>query len=840
QQVQTELEQLQQSLDAEDAEVDPDDPAREEGDDAAWEDVNEEEDMMADQETLLDDVEIISPDTGISIAPGENRAPTSLLFDRHVEELSFPTIYCGQARNVPSSVSITQIAKAEARMFDRRCARNVPKLFLSFCRLRRHKIAAQVTLALRKKRRRNNVTVRDMLNAATVEQLVQHNDGYKILQVDRSSPAYWERKKKTVFAMYRQFGLPSLFVTFSSAETRLVELLVVLVKVSSGRDISEEEARAMSWQEKVCLVQADPITVTRYLHRRFKELWKVMKSRGGPLNEYKMAQHFFRVEMQHRGSMHFHCLLWLDGAPLFDPADPGSEERCTKFIDELISCSLDNELGDLINVQFHRHSRTCRRQVGGRRMCRFGVPFPPMRCTRILVPFDGSVSEDVRKQLSTEYNALQQRMLALHKDSPDLSFDEFLLARPDVLEQCCLAEFAALYTFHTKRRSRSAPAEAEQADRHDEENEDDVDIFQEGEDQPQQVQVEAGQRDLLLKDKSGYVSRRAPNKAGGDNPRVIRYRNYSPGTDQDNFMREQLMLFSHWRDESPLSSNTRQLYAAMLDEIKTNRAKYVKLDINMEEVLAEVLRREECEDEEEGEDAAAVPQDFQVFEADDNLNADIGLDVAPDIMNSNVPQSDRFLLPHHIPEDEYLALVARLNERQRRYHLNLVHMLKTRPDEQMLHFVTGGAGVGKSALIKAITQSAIRVFVRVFQESPDHLTVAIMAPTGKAAFGVGGVTIASALKIFRENPNMTLGPDELNTLRTQLAHVRLFIIDEVSMVGRETFAQIDSRLRQIFNSQEPFGVSVLLLNFSHASLSPPNNKRQTLFHCSNCGGRGYP
>ncbi|KAK3926617.1 Tryptophan synthase beta chain [Frankliniella fusca] len=399
-----------------------------------------------------------------------------------------------------------------------------------------------------------------------------------------------------------------------------------------------------------------------------------------------------------------------------------------------------------------------------------------MRCTRILVPFDGSVSEDVRKQLSTEYNALQQRMLALHKDSPDLSFDEFLLAvgmdedhymevirsqeqlraisnvfinksevsaqeasmhiqglsmaeasvsdvyintsppeervrlqrsaaelqrlleedpdstdifaagilehyvqRPDVLEQCCLAEFAALYTFHTKRRSRSAPAEAEQADRHDEENEDDVDILQEGEDQPQQVQVEAGQRDLLLKDKSGYVSRRAPNKAGGDNPRVIRYRNYSPGTDQDNFMREELMLFSHWRDESPLSSNTRQLYAAMLDEIKTNRAKYVKLDINMEEVLAEVLRREECEDEEEGEDAAAVPQDFQ---ADDNLNADIGLDVAPDIMNSYVPQSDRFLLPHHIPEDEYLVLVARLNERQRRYHLNLVHMLKTRPDEQ--------------------------------------------------------------------------------------------------------------------------------------------------------------
>ncbi|KAK3918495.1 ATP-dependent DNA helicase pfh1 [Frankliniella fusca] len=388
---------------------------------------------------------------------------------------------------------------------------------------------------------------------------------------------------------------------------------------------------------------------------------------------------------------------------------------------------------------------------------------------------------------------------------------EHYVQRPDDLEQCCLAEFAAMFTFHSKPRSKRANAAAAQDVCVEEENEDDVEVNEEDETRPPppiaECLVAVAQKDLQLKDKSGYVSRRAPDKEGRDNPKVIRYRNYSPATDPDNFMREQLMLFSHWRDENTLVSNTRGLYEANLDVVKANRAKYVKLDINMEEVLEEVMRREERDEDGDNELDNAVPEDFRVFEADNDHNADIGLDVAPDILNVNAPLSERFLLPHHIPENDYLALVACLNERQRRYHLNIVHILKTRPDEQVLHFVTGGAGVGKSALIKAITQSAIRIFVKMFQENPNHLTVAIMAPTGKAAFGVGGVTIASALKIFTENPTMTLGPDELNTLRTQLAHVRLIIIDEVSMVGREMCAQIDKRLKQIFNSLEPFGGS---------------------------------
>ncbi|KAI5693521.1 hypothetical protein M8J75_000652 [Diaphorina citri] len=936
-----------------------------------WNELTEEEERLAEHETLLDEVNLVSADSGIRIAPGENRIPTSLLFDRHVEELSFPTIYWGEERKITSNVSMVQIAKAEARMFDRRCSTNIPKLFMMFSRLRRYKIANQISLALRKKRKQNTVTVRDILNTTFVNDLVQHNDGYRILQVDRSSPPYWEQKKKTVFAMYRQFGLPSLFVTFSCAETRCVELVVVLMKTLKGIDISEEEAQEMSWEEKVQLVQDDPVTVTRYMHRRFKEMWKVFVSRGGPLKDYKVSQSFVRVEFQHRGTMHFHCILFIDGAPQYNSNVPESMEACIQFVDELITCRLDESLGDLINVQFHRHSRSCHRMVRGVRHCRFGVPFPPMRRTVILLPLDETVSEEEKRAYSARYRALQQRMLELHRTREEMNFDDFLAAvpiseeeymlvigsqvrrakvflrrdlkeiklnaynklalilneanmdiqfmvdpygaavyvvdyvnkaergiskliketadqvrlgnapvveqmrsicnvfinksevsaqeacmhilglsmaeasvaevyintsppdarvrlqkpaaqlarlleenpdssdvfasgllehyeeRPNCLEGCCLADFAALYTFHVKKRGKQVRAEIVD----DDENIDA--ILEETEELEQELGV-GMEKDLPLKDGSGFITRRAKGSDGTDNPKLIRYVNYVITHDPDNFMREQVMLFFPWRSEDSMVTNCRGLYSENQEVIKLNREKYVRLNVDMEELLQEVLEQN-AEDDEPEEDDHDVPEEFAVFEADHNFPADIGQDVGPDILNVNGPQSEQFLLPRHLPEDEYLECIAHLNEKQRRYHLNLVHILKTRPEEQIFQFVSGGAGVGKSLLIKVITQSAIRIFIKLFDCHPDETTVVRMAPTGKAAFGMEGMTIASVLHIFSQNMDMVLGPDALNTLRSQLRHTRLFIIDEVSMVGRRMFSKINDRLQEVFGNKNCFG-----------------------------------
>ncbi len=51
-----------------------------------------------------------------------------------------------------------------------------------------------------------------------------------------------------------------------------------------------------------------------------------------------------------------------------------------------------------------------------------------MRRAGILVPFDNTVSDEARKVLSREYRVLRQRMLALHKETPGLCFDELFVA----------------------------------------------------------------------------------------------------------------------------------------------------------------------------------------------------------------------------------------------------------------------------------------------------------------------------------------------------------------------------------------------------------------------------
>jgi len=66
----------------------------------------------------------------------------------------------------------------------------------------------------------------------------------------------------------------------------------------------------------------------------------------------------------------------------------------------------------------------------------------------------------------------------------------------------------------------------------------------------------------------------------------------------------------------------------------------------------------------------------------------------------------------------------------------------TKPEPLHL-FVSGGAGTGKSHLITALYQMALRILSRE-GDKPNDITVLLTAPTGTAAFNIGGVTLHSA------------------------------------------------------------------------------------------------
>ena len=92
----------------------------------------------------------------------------------------------------------------------------------------------------------------------------------------------------------------------------------------------------------------------------------------------------------------------------------------------------------------------------------------------------------------------------------------------------------------------------------------------------------------------------------------------------------------------------------------------------------------------------------------------------------------------------------------------------------------------------------------------DDLTCAITAPTGLAAFNVGGNTIHRVfqLPIEHEGKSATywsLPKASQKVMRTTLRNVKFIIVDEVSMVSSLNLAYMHLRLEELFGTNERFG-----------------------------------
>ena len=111
--------------------------------------------------------------------------------------------------------------------------------------------------------------------------------------------------------------------------------------------------------------------------------------------------------------------------------------------------------------------------------------------------------------------------------------------------------------------------------------------------------------------------------------------------------------------------------------------------------------------------------------------------------------------------------------------------------------VSSTAGTGKSYLIHCF-----RLLLQC--------KVLVAAPTG---VNIDGQTLHSLLSLPTRGEFKDLEGERLTKLQQAFSEVKYLIIDEMSMVGRKIFGQVDRRLRQAFphHSQEVFrGCSCLL------------------------------
>ena len=933
--------------------------------------------------TLLDE-KICDKNEVLSVAPGEGQRPLSTYRDPHSEYLAFPTIFCGQKRIDNSErhtpVYYSDICKWELRCVDRRVALHVPNIFYKMKKLQTDQVCSKVHLAVRRcKTKGKGYTAGYILKDNMGESLVRLDEGYRIFKTIRNSPQYWENQKKEVFAMIRQLGIPTFFISLSANDLHWSELIITLGKLVDKQDYTEAVAsNTLSWQTRSRLVQSDPVTCVRHFdHRVSQFIQTILKSPESPLGV--LNDFFYRVEFQQRGSPHIHMLVWIDGSPKYGEND---DIEVSEYIDHVATCSADVPLEskEFLEFQKHKHSRSCRKE--GKPVCRFGIPFPPMRETVIIQPYtadDRSVYEEYykivhehlnkldedltfdeflkevglceedymravrtsvktekvflkRKPIENRINPYMKDLLGVWKANHDIQFildayacamyivayinksakgmsslmaeackearkgnkslkesvrhigNKFLNAvevsaqeaaylilqlnismksrkceflptapqsertfllkskrdlealpedsteieadnivkryskRHEALENYCLADFVSKIVSVTKVASKSSQESDDQELVHqlqEEANEDDN-----GGINPSSQDALQAVRYSITNGGFRIVLRRKP--------KILRYVKYNLKIDPENYFREQLLLFYPWRNEEKDLLNGHETYEMSFKAV-SQQIDSVKLEYDANsELLNEVQEAVETQtldnfdevspniesvevNDAQNEPVQSTKYAFYSPETRDHTFYDLGADIG---LGTHIANDDIELIQNRLPEKEYLNMLSSLNQKQRQIFTHIVHSLTFKYEEQLCVFITGGAGVGKSVIIRTLYQALHRLLCSDSGQNPENIKILLCAYTGLAAYNIQGSTLHSAFCI-EPNKKLTykqLSDDKRNTLQTKYMHLSVLIVDEVSMVGNEMLNFLYLRLQEIKGNKKHFGgVHVVLV-----------------------------
>ena len=96
--------------------------------------------------------------------------------------------------------------------------------------------------------------------------------------------------------------------------------------------------------------------------------------------------------------------------------------------------------------------------------------------------------------------------------------------------------------------------------------------------------------------------------------------------------------------------------------------------------------------------------------------------------------------------DYYRQMVQTLNNEHKEFFYNILHHIKTW-ETPFYCFLSGGAGVGKSHLTKALHQAALKYYNTRAGDDFHQNKVILLAPTGKAAYTIKGNTVHNALAV---------------------------------------------------------------------------------------------
>ena len=428
------------------------------------------------------------------------------------------------------------------------------------------------------------------------------------------------------------------------------------------------------------------------------------------------------------------------------------------------------------------------------------LPIPLRRTSRTIVYVPTDFPEDRVKLMKPLY-VIEN----LDDDSEEVfctSIIDRYIARPAGLEDMCLAHFATWYTLKNTDKDDSHPALIE-----DDTNE------------------QLSKKVIKLQDNKGYMAKRRQQA-------ILRTHVYSKLKQTENFFHSKLMLYAPWRNENDLKGNIPSYEQSFLQQSETFNDNFQQFEHNSDLLntalqdyeengpitdIWDSLNSETVQTNEEDmnqqraldPDSAFTNPEFSTGINSNDIRHEIGVSAVSYTVND-----------HRLSEEDTRELIQKLNTEQKEIFTEILSWCrqcsksrKQGPKPPPLYtFITGGAGTGKSLLIKAIFNMAVKE-LEAEGDSPSDTTVLLLAPTGTAAFNIDGMTMHSALKLplkqhSKQGEYQPLSQEKLHDLRCKLANLTIIIIDEISMVSSQDLYNIHRRLSEIMGttqSDEYFG-----------------------------------
>ena len=246
----------------------------------------------------------------------------------------------------------------------------------------------------------------------TIERFIASDNVFSLMSSVKGAPAYCKQFLYDVLAMVKQLGIPTYFLTLSSAGLRWEELPYIINKLKNLR-LSGEKLKKLSYKDRCNLLNNNPVLVARNFQYKVEVFFKDI-TLDGPLGKTKYyANH---IEFQGRGSSHVHSFVWI-----LNPPNIQDEAAYISFVKKTINAQQpdpqnDSEFFELVKTyQVHSHSRTCFKHK--KNECRFSYGQFFTEKTIIAKPVDSEISKDKKQEMLTQRNATLGKVISYIDDN---------------------------------------------------------------------------------------------------------------------------------------------------------------------------------------------------------------------------------------------------------------------------------------------------------------------------------------------------------------------------------------------------------------------------------------